>query len=696
MTRFVYPLLLGSIVASATPLYAVDAGDVDAADVDAADVDAADVDAADVGKLLGREIIGPALSQLEVQHYCDRRVPRMPEVKTAAQWQALAERMRADVLERIVYRGRAVAWRDAKTKVEWLQTIPGGPGYRIKKLRFEALPGLWIPALLYEPEKLSGKVPVILNVNGHTALGKQYPPKQIRCINQAKRGMIALNVEWLGMGQLRGDGFAHYRMNQIDLCGTSGLAPFYLSMKRGLDVLLSLEHADPERVAVTGLSGGGWQTIVISSLDTRVKLSNPVAGYSSFRTRAWHLKDLGDSEQTPNDLATIADYTHLTAMMAPRPTLLTFNSKDNCCFESGYALKPLLDAAGPIFKLYGKQDALRSHVNDDPGTHNYEVDNRQALYRMLGDFFYSDDKDFDSEEIPSDDEVKSAEELHVELPADNQDFHTLAMALAKPLPLEAKLPADKQTAVQWQQQRRALLSDIVRAKDYKVVAVEFGGEELSGLKAKFWRLSIGGAWTVPAVELSQGNPTKTAILVADAGRSGAAGQAVKLLESGHRVIAVDPFYFGESKIASRDYLFALLVAGVGDRPLGLQASQVAAVARWSTAQHSSGPVRLVAVGPRSSVFALVAAGLEGMAVGQLELHGSLGSLKEVIEQNWGVNQKPELFCFGLLESFDVKHLAALVAPRPVTFVQGSQRAHRELSELAAWYRLLGSDFEPLP
>src|SRR3954452_5740565 len=123
-------------------------------------------------------------------------------------------------------------------------------------------------------------------------------------------------------------------MNQFELCGTSGVSPFCLSMKRGLDVLLAHEHADPERVAVTGLSGGGWQTIFISSLDTRVKLTNPVAGYSGFRTRVRYLKDLGDSEQTPCDLATVADYTHLTAMMAPQPTLLTFNSKDNCCFAS--------------------------------------------------------------------------------------------------------------------------------------------------------------------------------------------------------------------------------------------------------------------------------------------------------------------------------------------------------------------------
>ena len=129
--------------------------------------------------------------------------------------------------------------------------------------------------------------------------------------------MLALNLEWIGMGQLHTDGFGHYRMNQIDLCGTSGIATHYLAMKRGIDILLSHKHADAKRVAVTGLSGGGWQTIFISALDTRVTLSNPVAGYSSFRTRARHFSDLGDSEQTPVDLGITADYAQLTAMRAP-------------------------------------------------------------------------------------------------------------------------------------------------------------------------------------------------------------------------------------------------------------------------------------------------------------------------------------------------------------------------------------------
>ncbi len=647
----------------------------------------------DVQALLEHEIVGSQLPWAEVQQYCHARVPPMPEVKSVAEWEKIANRLRSDVLEKIVYRGEATKWRDAETQVEWLDTIEGGPGYRIKKLRYEALPGLWIPALLYEPEELSGKVPAVLNVNGHTALGKQYPPKQIRCINQAKRGMLALNLEWLGMGQLKSPGFTHYRMNQIDLCGTSGLAPFYLAMKRGLDVLLSLENADPDRVAVTGLSGGGWQTIIISSLDTRVKLTDPVAGYSSFRTRAYHTKDLGDSEQTPNDLATVCDYTHLTAMMAPRPTLLTYNLHDSCCFEGEYALQPLLDAAQPIFRLYGREDALRSHVNDDPpGKHNYEVDNRQQLYRMLGDFFYPGDEPFDATEIPSDDEVKSKEELHVELPEKNEDFNTLALRLAKDLPRGPALPGEKGAAEKWQASRRAKLSELVRAKPYEVHAIKFGEEEKSGVKATYWKLQMGSAWTVPAVELVKGDPQKTAILVADEGRASAAADAARLLDSGHRVVALDPFYFGESKIAQRDFLYALLVAGVGDRPLGLQASQVAAVAHWSVAEHKR-PVTLVACGPRSGTFALVAAALEPNVIGAVELHNPLGSLKEVIEQSWAANEKPELFCFGLLEAFDVKHVAAMVAPRPLVLVDAGERAKAELGDLDAWCRMLDGRLE---
>ena len=528
-------------------------------------------------KLLAQPILSANQTTNELQAFAEGRVPRMPQVKTVAEWEKIAQQMRRDTFDRIVFRG-ATAWRNAQTKVEWLETIAGGPGYHIRKLRYEAVPGLWIPALLYEPDNLTGKAPVMLAVNGHDPNGKAAPYKQIRCINLAKRGVISLNVEWFYMGQLRSAGFAHACMNQLDLCGTSGLAPFYLAMSRGLDILLALEHADPSRVAVSGISGGGWQTIFISSLDPRVTLSNPVAGYSSLRTRAYFPQDLGDSEQTPCDLATVTDYAQLTAMRAPRPTLLTYNAKDNCCFMAGYALVPLVEAAVPIYSLYGAPASLRTHINYEPGTHNYEKDNRQAFYGMVGDFFFPKDTKFDPLEIPSDAEVKTNAALLVDLPADNADFNKLALTLCRDLPRDPEIPAGRYALNRWQQRRRVELGAIVHAHDYQVKAEGVDSREEGGVAATYWKLKLGGVWTVPVVELTTGPAKETVVLVSDSGRTNVASEAVKFLGMGKRVVAVDPFYFGELKIPKRDYLYALLLAGVGERPLGLQASEVAATA----------------------------------------------------------------------------------------------------------------------
>ena len=653
-----------------------------------------------VSEALGREIIGPRQTLAETSDRADATTPRTPALKTQAEWEAFAAKARAEVFSKVLFRGPAASWRDAEARVEWLETINGGTGYHIKKLRYEVVPGLWAPALLYEPDDLKarGKAPVVLNVNGHDAKGKAADYKQARCVNLARRGMLALNIEWFGMGQLRTEDDRHDQINQIDLCGASGVSLHYLAMTRAIDLLLALEQADPTRVAVTGLSGGGWQTIFLSAFETRVTLANPVAGYSSFLTRSRKFSDLGDSEQTPNDLATVTDYAVMTAMMAPRPLLLTFNEKDDCCFAAGHALPPLIEAAAPVYALFGKGENLRSHVNHDPGTHNYLVDNRQAFYRMVGDHFFPGDPKFDAKEVPADKDVKTPDQLHVALPADNASLHALAVGLSRSLPRDAALPNEAKAASAWRDDRRAKLREIVRAKNNEVQVVSSRSASKDGLKATSWRLKVGD-WSVPVVELVRdGAESKgTTLLVADKGRKDpdSAAAARELLNSGRRVLAVDPFYVGEAKIGERDYLFALLLAAVGDRPLGVQAGEIAAVARWARGERKLGAVSIQAVGPRTSVMALVAAGLEPDAIAGLELRQSYGSLKELIETNTTYPTAPELFCFGLLETFDVAQLAALAAPRPVTFPAASPRARIELGALKAWYTTWGVDHEPI-
>jgi hypothetical protein len=186
----------------------------------------------------------------------------------------------------------------------------------------------------------------------------------------------------------------------------------------------------------------------------------------------------------------------------------------------------------------------------------------------------------------------------------------------------------------------------------------------NGLEIIRWRLRMGDDWTVPAVEVSPADPRSTVILVADGGRASVAAQARRLVSEGKRVVALDPFYFGESKIVTRDWLFALLMDGLGKRPLGIQASQVAATARWLHAERKSGTVTIEAVGPRSSLFSLVAAALEPDAISGFKGQNAMSSLKEIISRDLTVDQSPELFCFGLLEEFDISRLAALEGRSP--------------------------------
>ena len=426
--------------------------------------------------------------------------------------------------------------------------------------------------------------------------------------------------------------------------------------------LLDHPNADSERVAVAGLSGGGWQTIFFSSLDPRVKVANPVAGYSSFKTRARHFSDLGDSEQTPNDQATIADYTHLTAMLSDRALLLTKNQKDKCCIAAPHAMPPLMEAAAPKFSLLGRENFLRSHVNHDPGTHNFEKDNRQQLYRMLGDVFHPEKADYDWQEIPSEKEVMTYDELIVPLPENNLNFNKIALQLAKELPRDP-FSGKKVPVSAW----LGILRKTVHFTHYDAKSEIVSEGKLDEVKVVHHLFRFGEEWSVPATEFIPENPQGAVLLLSDGGRAKLATEVEKALGEGKRVMALDPFYFGESKIRVRDFLFAILVAAVGERPIGIQASQVAAAAKWFS-EVSGTTVEIRSKGRRSSLFALIATVIEKKAIKSLEARGSLKSLKEVINNNWGANLYPEVFCFGLLEHFDVQLLVHLAKPRKVNIL----------------------------
>src|SRR5258708_3761845 len=134
-----------------------------------------------VAPLLDRKILDPKQPELEVRAFTASRVLPVPTYSNIAEWEKYSAHLRQDILDKVILRGEAKRWAELPTKVEWLGVIPQA-GYRIRKFRFEAVPGLWVPGLLYEPVNLSGKVPAIVNVKGHEKTGADTPYIQHRCI----------------------------------------------------------------------------------------------------------------------------------------------------------------------------------------------------------------------------------------------------------------------------------------------------------------------------------------------------------------------------------------------------------------------------------------------------------------------------------------------------------------------------------
>jgi hypothetical protein len=499
------------------------------------------------------------------------------------------------------------------------------------------------------------------------AVGKAIEFKQKRCINYAKHGVVALSLDWFLHGELNEKGDDHSFGAHLDLAGANILGIFYLEMRRGLDYLYNNPNVDRTRIGVTGLSGGGWQTIVLSSLDERVRAANPVAGFSSLRSKieANGYSEVGDLEQLPPDFLKGLDYSYLVAMMAPRPTLLTYNAEDDCCFRAGLVKPGIYDDIRPFFELYGKADVFTWHENRDPGTHNYQLDNRLADYR-----FFS--KQFGLPLIDNEDgvasEIKSYEELRVGLPKDNLTILGLAQKLAREITRDP-IPSDPSAKAAWSSAKRTKLKDVVRYKPIDIrqawavaTTKRRDVQSLSYLFEANNQLSANGVWLRSIAQSSDTAPVT--IVLNDDGREAATDVVSDRLARGDQVLALDVIFTGSSW-KDQAFEFAQMLDAVGDRTIGIEAAQLIGVSRWAKKRSGAAKVRLETGGIRTQAIALVAAALEPELFSEVSVRNGMHSLSYVFNRPVEFEQAPELFCLDLYKEFDIDSLEGLAAPATV-------------------------------
>jgi hypothetical protein len=618
-------------------------------------------------EILKEEVLPPAVAQYQLRQYILQRIAHLAAAPNAEQWTVESKRLREQILSDVVFHGWPKEWVDAPARFEDLGVIPGN-GYQMRKLRYEIVPGFQAVAILYEPLNLHGKVPAILNTNGHVGPpGKSVEYKQKRCITFARNGILALNLEWLAYGELGHEWNQHWYGGHLDLVGTHELGLFYLAMRKGLDYLYDHPNTDRARLGMTGLSGGGWQTIILSSLDERVRVAVPVAGFSSFvpRVEAKKYGDIGDVEQSATDLFDGRDYPWLTALMAPRPTLLIYNAEDDACFRSMVVKPGVYDPIVPFFALYGKQNDFEWHENRDPGTHNYQIDNRTAAYGFFSRQFHLPPI---KEDPAIGSEIKSYEELVVGLPADNLTIVGLARKLAD------QVKRGTFSSESGHDAERAKLRSIVRYRPATIdrawvssVTKHLGVETKARLFAMQDGMSSNGIW-LKAIGVPDTAPAT--IVLNDQGRNSSAVQVADSLNRSEQVLAVDLPFTGDAWHQDTPWMFEptwLLeqnLYATGDRPLGIEVAHLIALGNWMRRQGAA-KVRVETTGIRNQVVALVASALEPSLFSELVTRSGMSSLRYLVDKPVKYAEAPDLFCLDLYKFTDLDRLTALSAPTTV-------------------------------
>jgi hypothetical protein len=243
-------------------------------------------------------------------------------------------------------------------------------GYGVQNMAIETLPGLYVCGSLYQPLEVKDKIPVILSPNGHFQKGRYNKDIQIRCAMLAKMGAMVFTYDLFAYGEslLQFDAQDHKRSLAMTIQALNSI--------RILDYLLSLPVVDTSRVGITGASGGGSQTMLITALDDRIKVSVPVAMLSCYFYGGCPC----ESGMPVHLCGGGTNNVEMAAMAAPRPQLVISDGGDWTAHvpEIEY---PYLQQ---IYSFYGKADMV-SNIHLANEQHDYGPSKRRAMYRFMAE-----------------------------------------------------------------------------------------------------------------------------------------------------------------------------------------------------------------------------------------------------------------------------------------------------------------------
>jgi dienelactone hydrolase len=253
----------------------------------------------------------------------------------------------------------------------------------VEKLHFQSKPGLYVTGNLYRPKKIEGKLPAVLYVCGHSGKGRDGNKTAFQDHGMwfATNGYICLIIDTLQLGEIPGVHHGTYREGRW-WWQARGYTPAGVECWNGIraiDYLVGRSDVDAERIAVTGISGGGASTIWIAAADDRVKCAVPVSGMSDLESYVTNEIINGHCDCMLMINTYLWEWTTIAALIAPRPMLFCNSDNDRIFPMDGN--RRIIERLRKCYAMYGKPELVDDYVSH--GGHDYRPDLRIAVFKWI-------------------------------------------------------------------------------------------------------------------------------------------------------------------------------------------------------------------------------------------------------------------------------------------------------------------------
>jgi len=230
--------------------------------------------------------------------------------------------------------------------------------------------GHWAGGRFYENTEAAAKKQIEIGAE-QTMEGARFPI-QARCAMLARMGCIVFQYDMVGYADSTA---IEHRAGFTDAQAILRLQSFMglqtWNSIRALDFVLSLQYVDPKRIAVTGASGGGTQTMILDAIDDRPAVDFPAVMVSDEMQGGCICENAPLLRIGTNNL-------EIAAAFAPRPMgMSSANDWTRHLVERGL---PKIKA---IYQLYGAQDQTMAWYRSFE--HNYNQVSRELMYNWMND-----------------------------------------------------------------------------------------------------------------------------------------------------------------------------------------------------------------------------------------------------------------------------------------------------------------------